>query len=123
MHHNKSAYPKSYQFLPERWLDNQGLRRPNMEQGQLAFSKGSRQCLGIKRVLHIIWILFILSWLTCIRCILARCELYVSTAALAQCVLPHMKIHERTIDDVKYVHKLITAQAKKGSEVVRVVMV
>jgi tetrahydromethanopterin S-methyltransferase subunit F len=46
----------------------------------------------------------------------------VSTAALALKVLPHMRLYETTVDDVKYDHDLITAQAKKGSNGVRVVM-
>jgi hypothetical protein len=53
---------------------------------------------------------------------LARCELFVSTAALALRVFPRMKLFETTVDDVKYDHDLITAQAKKGSKGVRVVM-
>jgi hypothetical protein len=48
MHHNEDVFPDSYAFIPERWLDEQGLRRPNMDMGLLSFSKGSRQCLGIK---------------------------------------------------------------------------
>ncbi|KAH7075714.1 putative cytochrome P450 [Paraphoma chrysanthemicola] len=101
MHHNEDVFPDSDAFIPERWLDEQGLRRPNMDMGLLSFSKGSRQCLGIN---------------------LAYCELFVSTAALALNVFPHMKLFETTTDDVKYDHDLITAQAKKGSKGVRVVM-
>lgn len=33
-----------------------------------------------------------------------------------------MKLFQTTIDDVKYDHDLITAQAKKGTKGVRVVM-
>lgn len=50
MHHNEDVFPDSHAFIPERWLDEQGLRRPNMDMGLLSFSKGSRQCLGIKYV-------------------------------------------------------------------------
>ncbi|KAF2036389.1 putative cytochrome P450 [Setomelanomma holmii] len=102
MHHNEDVFPNSDTFIPERWLDEQGLRRPNMDMGLLSFSKGSRQCLGIN---------------------LAYCELFVSTAALVLRVFPHMKLHETTVDDVRYDHDLITAQAKKGSKGVQVVMI
>ena len=47
----------------------------------------------------------------------------MSTAALVLRVFPHMKLYETTIEDVKYDHDLITAQAKKGSKGVRVVMI
>jgi len=48
MHHNEDVYPDSHAFLPERWLDAQGQRRTNLDRGLLSFSKGSRQCLGMK---------------------------------------------------------------------------
>jgi tetrahydromethanopterin S-methyltransferase subunit F len=53
---------------------------------------------------------------------LAQCELYVSTAALALRIFPRMKLYETTVDDVRYDHDLITAQPKKGSQGVQVVM-
>ncbi|KAH9909477.1 cytochrome P450 [Xylariomycetidae sp. FL2044] len=101
MHHNEDVFPNSHEFMPERWLDQEGLRRPNMEKALLSFSRGSRQCLGIN---------------------LAYCELYLTTAALALRVFPHMKLYETDINDVKYDHDLITAQARKGSKGIRVVM-
>ncbi|CAJ2509760.1 Uu.00g056600.m01.CDS01 [Anthostomella pinea] len=83
MHHNEEVFPNSDAFILERWLDEKGLKRPN---------------------------------------ILAYCELYMTTAALALRVFPHMKLHGTMVEDVKYDHDLITAQAKKGSKGVQVVM-
>lgn len=47
-HHDERAFPDSYAFVPERWLDENNQRRKNVERSMLAFSKGSRSCLGMK---------------------------------------------------------------------------
>jgi cytochrome P450 len=41
VHHDESIFPNSEKFQPERWED------PRLEQYLVAFSKGSRQCLGM----------------------------------------------------------------------------
>lgn len=46
----------------------------------------------------------------------------MATAALVLRVFPHMELFETTVDDVEYDHDLVTAQAKKGSKGVRVVI-
>lgn len=47
-HHDERAFPDSYVFAPERWLDESNQRRKEVERSMLAFSKGSRSCLGMK---------------------------------------------------------------------------
>jgi cytochrome P450 len=47
-HHDERAFPDSYTFAPERWLDENNNRRKEVERSMLAFSKGSRSCLGMK---------------------------------------------------------------------------
>lgn len=47
-HHDERAFPDSYAFVPERWLDENDQRRKDLERSMLAFSKGSRSCLGMK---------------------------------------------------------------------------
>lgn len=47
-HHDESVFPDSYAFVPERWLDEKGQHRKQLDRALLAFSKGSRSCLGIK---------------------------------------------------------------------------
>lgn len=47
-HHDERAFPDSYEFVPERWLDKKNQRRKDVERSMLAFSKGSRSCLGMK---------------------------------------------------------------------------
>ena len=42
VHHDESIFPESTAFKPERWLDN-----PGLDKYLVAFSKGSRQCMGI----------------------------------------------------------------------------
>lgn len=41
VHHDESIFPRADAFRPERWED------PRLERYLLAFSKGSRQCLGM----------------------------------------------------------------------------
>lgn len=47
MHHNEDIFPDSHSFIPERWLIK-GQPRRDMERSFFTFSKGSRQCLGMK---------------------------------------------------------------------------
>lgn len=48
MHHNEVAFPNSHAFEPERWLGKYGVPRHIMEKSFMPFSKGNRQCVGIK---------------------------------------------------------------------------
>ena len=47
-HHDESVFPDSHSFLPERWLDEKNQHRKQLDRALLAFSKGSRGCVGIK---------------------------------------------------------------------------
>jgi cytochrome P450 len=49
MHHNESIFPDSRSYVPERWLDP--AERKRLEKYLVSFSKGSRQCIGIKYVI------------------------------------------------------------------------
>lgn len=48
-HHNEAIFPDSHKFIPERWLDP--VERRRLEKYMVAFSRGSRQCVGMKYVL------------------------------------------------------------------------
>ena len=48
MHHNEDVFPDSQQYIPERWFDDQGVKRKDLEKCLLSFSRGTRQCLGMK---------------------------------------------------------------------------
>lgn len=45
MHSNPQVYEKPFEFIPERWL---GDVNPLMKKCLVTFSKGSRNCLGMK---------------------------------------------------------------------------
>jgi cytochrome P450 len=47
-HHNEEVFPDSHKFRPERWLDIEESEKHRMENSLTSFSRGSRQCLGMK---------------------------------------------------------------------------
>ncbi|PVH77446.1 cytochrome P450 [Cadophora sp. DSE1049] len=47
MHHNEVIFPDSFAFKPERWLEARSGDAPALERYLVAFSKGSRQCVGM----------------------------------------------------------------------------
>lgn len=49
-HHDETLFPDSHEFRPERWLDLDAQSRRELDRGMIAFSKGSRACLGMKCV-------------------------------------------------------------------------
>jgi cytochrome P450 len=48
IHTNPEIFPEPDRFYPERWLNDDGSQRKDLERFLLSFSKGSRQCLGMK---------------------------------------------------------------------------
>jgi len=46
IHQNPDIYPQPSEFIPERWLDPK--KRQQMDMYLVPFSRGSRQCAGIK---------------------------------------------------------------------------
>lgn len=52
MHHNETVFPDSHRFEPERWLDP--AERKRLEKYMVAFSKGSRQCIGMQYVMFLL---------------------------------------------------------------------
>ncbi|KAF9875010.1 trichodiene oxygenase [Colletotrichum karsti] len=99
MHHDENVFPDSHQFKPERWIDENGQRRKDLEKCLLTFSKGSRQCVGIN---------------------LAYCEVYVCIAAMVLRVFPHMKLYDTTKREVEYSYCMTVAMpaSKKGVRVI-----
>ncbi|KAF2667975.1 trichodiene oxygenase [Microthyrium microscopicum] len=101
MHHDESIFPDSHEFIPERWLKDDGTRRMDLDKYLLSFNKGSRQCIGIN---------------------LAYCELYVALTALILKVFPRLELFETTEADVKYDHDMFVPMPYKGSKGVRVLV-
>jgi cytochrome P450 len=48
LHNNEETFPNPEKFDPERWMDP--TERHRLEKYLVAFSKGSRQCIGIPYV-------------------------------------------------------------------------
>jgi len=47
-HHDESFFPDSNAFVPERWLDEHGRHRKDLDRGMMAWGRGSRGCVGIR---------------------------------------------------------------------------
>ncbi|CAA9958673.1 Cytochrome P450 [Pyrenophora teres f. maculata] len=90
-HHNERTFPDSYKFVPERWLDENNQRRKDVDKSMLAFSKGSRSCLGMN---------------------LALCEIHLCLSALVLRVIPHMRLTDTTEEDVTYDHDMFIPMTK-----------
>ncbi|KAL5337385.1 cytochrome P450 [Aspergillus crustosus] len=97
MHHDESVFPDSYRFNPERWVDP--AERKRLEKYMVAFSKGSRVCIGMH---------------------LARSEILLVISAL----LRRMKfeLFETTIEDVRVVHDIFIPFVKMDSKGVRLLV-
>ncbi|GAE00276.1 cytochrome P450 [Paecilomyces variotii No. 5] len=92
-HTAQSVFPDPFTFNPERWLGEAGRERKRF---QMAFSKGSRKCLGIE---------------------LASAELCLVIAALVRSF--EMTLYETDARDVSFEHDYQIAMPKMGSKGVR----
>lgn len=45
-----NVFPNPHAFLPERWIDIEEHQRIRMERHFVPYSKGARQCAGLKSV-------------------------------------------------------------------------
>jgi cytochrome P450 len=98
VHDREDIFPEPRTFRPERWLDPADRRR--LEPYMVAFSKGSRACLGIN---------------------LARAELLLALSNVFRKV--NFELYETTKDDVTIQHEIFLPFPKKGSKGVRVLVV
>lgn len=48
VNYNEDNFPHPFSFRPERWLDERGKRRKELERYILTFGKGTRNCVGMK---------------------------------------------------------------------------
>ncbi|KAH7028240.1 putative cytochrome P450 [Macrophomina phaseolina] len=101
VHHDESIFPDSYSFKPERWLDENGQRRKDLDGYMLSFSKGSRRCLGIN---------------------LAYAELFCAIATVIRRLGTRMELYKTDVSDVRVTHVFNIPKPKEGSKGVRVVI-
>ncbi|KAJ5671894.1 Cytochrome P450 [Penicillium longicatenatum] len=92
-HTAQSVFPDPFTFDPERWLGEAGRERKRF---QMAFTKGSRKCLGIE---------------------LANAELCLVIRALIRSF--EMTLYETDATDVSFEHDYQIAMPKMGSKGVR----
>ena len=51
VHNDPFIFPNPLEFVPDRWLKEDGTYNVAMEQNLVSFSKGQRSCIGIKYIL------------------------------------------------------------------------
>ena len=103
-HHNEAIFPSSYEYRPERWLDN-----PRLDKYLVSFTKGTRQCVSIN---------------------LAYAEMHLCLSTLFRCYnRPEstgpegkLELFETTQDDVEMIADKFIPFVKEGSKGIRVLV-
>lgn len=104
MHHNPTIFPDSHKFSPNRWLEN-----PHLDKYLVAFSKGSRQCVGINLAYAEMYI------------ILARIfRIYGSKDVHGKDDLGYLELFKTTSRDVEIVSDLFVPHPAPDSEGIRI---
>ncbi|CEO59187.1 hypothetical protein PMG11_03870 [Penicillium brasilianum] len=93
-HNDPEIFPNPEEFNPERWMDL--TERHRLERYLVAFSKGSRQCIGIP---------------------LAKAEILLVIATIFREF--EMELYDTTFEDVRVVRDMFNGHPRKGSEGVR----
>ncbi|KAL4756646.1 cytochrome P450 [Aspergillus foveolatus] len=94
MHHDESIFPDSYRFNPDRWMDP--TERKHLEKYMVAFSRGSRMCIGMH---------------------LARSEILLVISSLLRRL--NFELYETTVEDVRVAHDIFIPFVKTDSKGVR----
>ncbi|KAJ1712536.1 cytochrome P450 [Aspergillus flavus] len=96
VHQDPCIFPDPHRFDPERWIkaSKEGV---NLDKFIAAFTKGTRQCLGIN---------------------LAYAEIYLTFAKLIRTF--NMEIYDTTVDDLTVHHIRLTGAPKQGTGEVKV---
>lgn len=97
MHHNETIFPDSHEFIPERWMDLE--QRKHLEKYMVAFTKGSRQCIGMN---------------------LARSEMLVALSKVFRRL--NFQLYETDREDVTIAHELFLPFPKRSSKGIRVLV-
>ncbi|GAB1218048.1 hypothetical protein ATERTT37_007294 [Aspergillus terreus] len=119
MHHDESVFPDSYRFDPERWTDL--TERKRLEKYMVAFSKGSRQCIGMQYVPNAPRIRTRVGRMGYANIAsLARAEILMVISTLLQRF--EFELYETTVEDVRVKHDIFIPFTKLDSEGVRVLI-
>lgn len=100
--HDESAFPKSYLFRPERWLDDpqiNGGTGSSLSQYKVAFGRGTRSCLGKE---------------------LAYAELFLGVATVFRRF--NLELYNTTSDALEFYMEHFVPKPKPGTEGVRVLV-
>jgi cytochrome P450 len=100
MHHNEAIFPNSHEFSPERWVDeNRKDTEKRLDQYMVAFSRGTRQCIGIN-----------LAW----------AEMYLMLSTIFRHY--EMELYETDLDSVKIYAEYFLPAVKPGKEGIKVLV-
>jgi cytochrome P450 len=104
VHHNEVIFPSSYEYRPERWLDN-----PRLDKYLVSFTKGTRQCVGINLAYAEIYL--------CLSALFRRYGGPESTGPEGR-----LELFETIRDDVEMIADKFIPFVKEGSKGIRVLM-
>ena len=107
IHHDESIFPEAKSFIPERWIENPGLSR-----FLVAFSKGSRSCLGINLAYAEIYL--------CLAAIFGRFGSGGKDGVREEGDEGVLELFETGLKDVETAADLFLPATVKGSEGIRV---
>lgn len=110
-----TIFPNPDSFDPERWI-RAAARGERLDQFIVSFTKGGRQCLGIKYLPCS----FFLSFLLANERSLAYAELYLTVAHIFRRF--ELELFETDVDDVRLVRDRFFGAPRDGSKGVRAVV-
>lgn len=116
MHHDESVFPDSHKFDPERWTDL--TERKRLEKYMVAFSKGSRQCIGMQYVPFPLLQPLFQRYANVSS--LARAEILLVISSLLHRF--DFELYETTVEDVRVKHDIFIPFVRMDSEGVRVLI-
>lgn len=107
IHHDESIFRDARSFIPERWIEN-----PRLSRFLVAFSKGSRQCLGINLAYAEIYL--------CLAAIFRRFGSGGEDGVRGDDDEGVLNLFETNLKDVEIAADLFTPAAVAGSKGVRI---
>ncbi|KAK8230498.1 oxoglutarate/iron-dependent oxygenase [Phyllosticta capitalensis] len=102
VHHDKNIWGEDAdEFRPERWLDEDGQKRRDLDAYLLSFSKGTRMCLGLQ---------------------LGYSELYLALPTVLRRFEGRLELFETDITDIEVAADIIVPRPRLDSKGVRVLV-